>query len=123
VSIPVQGQIDDLGGGKTIRDWEARFELACQRCKDENVTLLGRVCPTTIKFARYLHRVHKVYPKDLWQTQVMTQRSIWAGCERKVVSKPVRPVLDEVQGQRRRPPETTGTVVDYSTLGWAARRS
>jgi hypothetical protein len=29
---------------------------------------------------------------------------------------PARPVLDGVQGQRRRPPEAAGTVVDYSTL-------
>jgi hypothetical protein len=29
-------------------------------------------CPTVIKFARYLHRTHKVYPKDLWQTQIVT---------------------------------------------------
>jgi hypothetical protein len=75
-SKPVQGEIDELGGGKTIRDWEARFELAYEKCKDENVTLVGGVCPTTIKFARYLHQKHKVYPKDLWQTQVMTSGSV-----------------------------------------------
>jgi hypothetical protein len=50
--------------------------LAYQKCKDENVTLVGGVCPTAIKFARYLHRTHKVYPKDLWQTQIMTLGSV-----------------------------------------------
>ena len=75
-SAPTQEEIDALGGGKTIRDWEARFELAYQKCKGENVTLVGGVCPTAIKFARYLHRTHKVYPKDLWQTQIVTLGSV-----------------------------------------------
>jgi len=75
-SAPTQDEIDALGGGKTIRDWEARFELAYGKCKDENVTLIGGVAPTAIRFARYLRRVHGVYPKDLWQTQVMTLGSV-----------------------------------------------
>jgi hypothetical protein len=75
-SAPTQDEIDALGGGKTIRDWEARFELAYQKCKDQNVTLVGGVAPTAIRFARYLRRVHGVYPKDLWQTQVMTLGSM-----------------------------------------------
>jgi hypothetical protein len=75
-SAPTQDEIDALGGGKTIRDWEARFELAYQKCKDENVTLVGGVAPTAISFARYLRRAHGVYPKDLWKTQVMTLGSV-----------------------------------------------
>jgi hypothetical protein len=75
-SLPAQDEIDALGGGKTIRDWEARFELAYERCKDENVTLVGGVAPTAIRFARYLRRAHAVYPRDLWQTQVMTLGSV-----------------------------------------------
>jgi hypothetical protein len=75
-SVPSQEEIDALGGGKTIRDWEARFELAYEKCKDENVTLVGGVAPTTIKFARYLHRAHRVYPKDVWKTQIMTLGSV-----------------------------------------------
>jgi hypothetical protein len=75
-SVPMQDAIDALGGGKTPRDWEARFELAYEKCKDENVTLVGGVAPTAIRFARYLRRVHGVYPKDLWQTQVMTLGSV-----------------------------------------------
>ena len=75
-SAPTQDEIDALGGGKTIRDWEARFELAYGKCKDENVTLMGGVAPTAIRFARYLRRTHGVYPKDLWQTQVMTLGSV-----------------------------------------------
>jgi hypothetical protein len=75
-SAPTQDEIDALGGGKTIRDWEARFELAYQKCKDQNVTLVGGVAPTALRFARYLRRVHRVYPKDLWQTQIMTLGSV-----------------------------------------------
>jgi hypothetical protein len=75
-SMPAQGDIDALGGGKTIRDWEARFELAYEKCKDENVTLVGGVAPTTIKFAQYLHRIHRVYPKDLWKTHIVTLGSV-----------------------------------------------
>jgi hypothetical protein len=75
-SAPTQDEIDALGGGKTIRDWEARFELAYQKCKDENVTLVGGVAPTAVSFARYLHREHRVYPKALWQTQIMTLGSV-----------------------------------------------
>jgi hypothetical protein len=75
-SLPAQDEIDALGGGKTIRDWEARFELAYERCRYENVTLVGGVAPTAISFARYLRRAHSVYPKDLWKTQVMTLGSV-----------------------------------------------
>jgi len=75
-SAPTQDEIDALGGGKTIRDWEARFELAYQKCKDENVTLVGGVAPTARDFGRYLHRKHGVYPKDLWQAQIMTLGSV-----------------------------------------------
>jgi len=75
-SAPTQDEIDALGGGKTLRDWEARFELAYQKCKDENVTLVGGVAPTARDFGRYLHRQHGVYPKDLWQPQIMTLGSV-----------------------------------------------
>lgn len=75
-SVPAQEEIDALGGGKSLQDWERRFELAYQKCKDENVTLVGGVCPTAIRFARYLKRKYKIYPKQLWKTQVMTLGSV-----------------------------------------------
>ncbi len=71
-SVPTQEEIDALGGGKTMRDWEKRFELAYEKCKSLNVTLVGGVCPTALEFARYLRRTHGMYPKDLWKTQIMT---------------------------------------------------
>ena len=75
-SLPTQEEIDSLGGGKTVRDWEARFELAYERCRGENVVLLGGVAPTAIRFARYLKARHGAYPKDLWKVQVMTLGSV-----------------------------------------------
>ena len=75
-SVPSQDEIDALGGGKSLRDWEKRFELAYEKCKDENVTLVGGVCPTALRFGRYLRRVHRVYPRDIWKTQVMTLGSV-----------------------------------------------
>ena len=75
-SVPAQEEIDALGGGKSVKDWEKRFELAYEKCKDENVTLVGGVCPTALRFARFLRKNHKVYPKDIWKIQIMTLGSV-----------------------------------------------
>jgi hypothetical protein len=75
-SVPGQNEIDALGGGKTIRDWEARFELAYQKCKEENVTLIGGVAPTAVSFGRFVKDRHGVYPKTLWNAQVATLGSV-----------------------------------------------
>jgi hypothetical protein len=75
-SLPTQDEIDALGGGKTRRDWEARFELAYEKCQGENVTLVGGVAPTAVSFGRYLRRAHGVYPKELWRPQIMTLGSV-----------------------------------------------
>ena len=75
-SVPTQDEIDELGGGKSIKDWERRFELAYEKCKDLNVTLVGGVCPTALRFGRYMKREHNRYPKDIWKTQIMTLGSV-----------------------------------------------
>jgi hypothetical protein len=76
-SLPTQDDIDALGGGKTKRDWNARFELAYQKCKDLNVTMVGGVAPTAISFGSYLKRVHGVYPKSIWKgIRIMTLGSV-----------------------------------------------
>jgi hypothetical protein len=75
-SVPTQEEIDSLGGGKTIEDWERRFELAYERCKEENVTIVGGVAPTAVDFGRYLNHRHGVYPKDLWRVRIMTLGSV-----------------------------------------------
>lgn len=77
-SLPAQEEIDALGGGTARKDWDARFELAIERCRDENVTLVGGVCQTALQFARYLKKRHGVYPKQLWKTQIMTLEALQA---------------------------------------------
>jgi hypothetical protein len=75
-SAPTQDEIDALGGGKTKSDWDARFELAYQKCKDESVTLVGGVATTALLFGRYMRRKHGVLPKKLWKTHIMTLGSV-----------------------------------------------
>jgi hypothetical protein len=75
-SVPSQEEIDALGGDKTVSAWERRFDLAYEKCKDENVSLVGGVCPTALRFARHIRKKNKVYPKDLWKIQVMTLGSV-----------------------------------------------
>lgn len=75
-SVPSQDEIDSLGGGKTMRDWEARFDLAYQKCKDKNVTLVGGVAPTALQFGRYMRRKHNTYPKKIWEVMIMTLGSV-----------------------------------------------
>jgi hypothetical protein len=71
-SVPSQEQIDALGGGKTVSDWERRFDLAYDLCKTQDVALVGGVCATALQFGRYLRRRHGTYPKQIWHTQIMT---------------------------------------------------
>jgi hypothetical protein len=71
-SSPSQEAIDALGGSKTLSAWARRFELALEKCRDRNVTLVGGVCQTALQFGRYLWKEHKRYPKQLWTPQIMT---------------------------------------------------
>jgi hypothetical protein len=71
-SAPTQDEIDALGGGTARSDWDNRFELAIEKCRNENVTLVGGVCQTALEFGRYLRKRHGVYPKKWWSTQIMT---------------------------------------------------
>ena len=71
-SAPTQDEIDALGGGTARGDWDNRFELAIEKCRNENVTLVGGVCQTALEFGRYLRKRHGVYPKKWWDTKIMT---------------------------------------------------
>jgi hypothetical protein len=75
-SVPTQEEIDMLGGGKTLKDWEARFDLAYEKCRHENVTLVGGVAPTAVDFGRFLRQKYGKYPKDLWELKLMTLGSV-----------------------------------------------
>jgi hypothetical protein len=37
---------------------------------------VGGAAPTAVKFAQYLRRAHRVYPRNLWKTQVVTLGSV-----------------------------------------------
>lgn len=91
-SLPAQDDIDALGGGKTFQDWEARFDLAYQKNKEENVTLVGGVAPTAAEFGRFLKRKYGKYPKELWKVQLMTLGSV-AG-----INTRLKPVLQAMYG-------------------------
>lgn len=75
-SVPSQEEIDALGGGKTVRDWERRFDLAFDLCREKNVTLVGGVAPTALEFGRYMWRKHHRLPKQLWNICIMTLGSV-----------------------------------------------
>jgi len=75
-SVPSQDEIDALGGGKTRKDWDTRFDLAYKKCMEQNVTLVGGVAPTAIQFGRYTKREYNQYPKDIWKVIVMTLGSV-----------------------------------------------
>ena len=75
-SLPTQDDIDALGGGKNEQAWDARFDLAYQKCKDQKVTLVGGVAPVAIRFGQFVHRKYGKYPKDLWQPLLMTLGSV-----------------------------------------------
>jgi len=75
-SLPTQDEIDALGGGKTMRDWEKRFDLAYQKCSGQNVTLVGGVAPTALQFGRYLRKKYHQAPKDIWNILIMTLGSV-----------------------------------------------
>jgi hypothetical protein len=40
------------------------------------VTLVGGVATTAVLFGRYLRKAHDVYPKNIWQTQIVTLGSV-----------------------------------------------
>jgi hypothetical protein len=91
-SMPSQEEIDGLGGGKTLKDWEARFDLAYEKCKQENVTLVGGVAPTATEFGRFLRRKYGKYPKDLWEVKLMTLGSVPG------INTRLKPVLKAMYG-------------------------
>jgi hypothetical protein len=74
--LPPQEEIDDLGGGTTPGAWERRFEMIYQRTKDAPITLCAGVCPSIIQFGHFLHRRHKVLPKELWHMRVIAAASV-----------------------------------------------
>ena len=71
-TIPSQEAIDDLGGDTSRAAWEARFQLAYDTAKNENMTILGGAAQVGLKFGRWLRKHHGVYPKDVWNFGVLS---------------------------------------------------
>jgi hypothetical protein len=71
-SIPTQQAIDDLGGGTGQSAWDARFQLAYDSAHDQNMTILGGAAQVALKFGRWLHRTHGLYPKNVWRFGVLS---------------------------------------------------
>jgi len=74
--LPPQEEIDALGGGTTPGAWERRFEMIYQRTKDAPITMCAGVCPSIIQFGHFLHRRHKVLPRQLWSMRVIAATSV-----------------------------------------------
>ena len=53
-SAPSRGEIDELGGGKTTRDWEARFELAYQNLHSAQPFAHNNRAAQCFRFSEYL---------------------------------------------------------------------
>lgn len=71
-SIPTQQAIDDLGGGTSTADWDARFQLAYESAKEQNVTLVGGAAQMALRFAKWMRKTHGIYPKDVWHFGVLS---------------------------------------------------
>jgi hypothetical protein len=65
--VPRQEEIDALGGGLTKKAWDARFELAYQLAKDEDVRVCMGVAPVITSFARHVKQRHGRLPKEFWR--------------------------------------------------------
>jgi len=65
--VPRQEEIDALGGGLTKKAWEARFDLAYELAKDEDVRVCMGVAPIITSFARYVKRRHGRLPLEFWK--------------------------------------------------------
>jgi hypothetical protein len=74
--VPRQEEIDSLGSGITMRDWENRFELAYQKGLNENVVATMGVTPIIMAFARFVKRKHGKKPKDLWKFRALFCTSV-----------------------------------------------
>ncbi len=90
--LPPQEEIDALGGGTTPGAWERRFEMIYQRTKDAPITMCAGVCPSIIQFGHFLHRRHKVLPRELWDMRIIAAASVPG------ISTKYRPALRALYG-------------------------
>jgi hypothetical protein len=80
--VPLQEEIDSLGAGITIPDWERRFELVYSKALNEKVTAAMGVAPVIFSFAGFIRRRYGKRPKELWDVRALFCTSV-----RKIQSK------------------------------------
>lgn len=69
--VPEQSEIDALGGDVSPTDWENRFSLIYERARAKDVTMVMGDAQVIIRFASYLKKRKGVYPKNLWDIDVL----------------------------------------------------
>ena len=74
--VPGQEEIDALNTGLSINDWNRRYEYIYNHTLDEEIFTLMGVAPIQTGFASYLKREHGVYPKDVWDIEVIFSTSV-----------------------------------------------
>ncbi|MDY6907464.1 MAG: GH3 auxin-responsive promoter family protein [Chloroflexota bacterium] len=74
--VPSQEEVDALGGGISPQDWERRFELASTLARDRDVTAVIGVTQTMLHFASYMKRRWHVYPREVWDIDLLICTSI-----------------------------------------------
>lgn len=90
--VPRQEEVDALETGLSVSDWEKRYEFIYQQAKDEALVTVMGVAPVQTGFARYLKRKHGVYPREIWDMQVLYTTSV-----AKIHTK-YKPVLQKMYG-------------------------
>ncbi len=70
--IPTQEEMDSIKGESSREVWEAKYELAYQKAKNQHVTHVGTGHNVLFGFAKYLKREHGKYPKDIWDLKLIT---------------------------------------------------
>ena len=75
-SVPTMQEIDELGGDTGSSAWDARFQLAYDKGREKNITILGGAAQVALKFGRWLKRNHNTLPKDLWNFGVLSLGSM-----------------------------------------------
>jgi GH3 auxin-responsive promoter len=74
--VPLQEEIDVLGGGVSKIEWERRFDLVFNRAKSANVGSVMGVAPVILSFARHVKRKYGVYPKETWKMKGLFLTSV-----------------------------------------------
>lgn len=69
--VPEQSEIDALGGGISSSDWERRFALIYERARAKEVTMVMGDVQIVIQFASYLKKRKGIYPKNIWDIDVL----------------------------------------------------